>query len=251
MKRLWNSCCVEAVLMTIQLLNFDAPMMTLHSVFGQRSAFLMAVLLCFSWIPASAQEDPAADALLSRVSETMKGYSSVHATYVSTMIDRQSDFEMEQTGEVWLQEEQYHLELGEYTIICDGRTVWTYDPEMGECYVDDADAIAEDGIDPARMFTIWEEGFKKTLKGEENLDGKTVARVDLNPTGAKDNGYHTIQCFIDKVKWEVVQLVVKGRDGTDVVYSIGSLVGTGEVPEGAFTFDPAQYPGATIIDNRL
>ena len=181
----------------------------------------------------------------------MRGYETVHAVYSSKMVDRQSDFEMDQAGEIWVQGNRYHLELGEYIIICDGMTVWTYEPEMGECYIDDAETIAEDGIDPARMFTIWEEGFKKVMKGDAKLGDRLVQRVDLHPDGSEDRSFHTIQCYIDRTSLEVVQLIVKGREGTDVEYRIDEFEGNGDIPEGAFTFDKARFPGTTVIDNRL
>ena len=212
------------------------------------AALLMAVLACSP--RAEAQTDPRPTSR-SCVSEAMWGYETVHAVYSSKMVDRQSDFEMDQAGEIWVQGDRYHLELGEYIIICDGMTVWTYEPEMGECYIDDAETIAEDGIDPARMFTIWEEGFKKVMKGDAKLGDRLVQRVDLHPDGSEDRSFHTIQCYIDPTSLEVVQLIVKGREGTDVEYRIDEFEGNGNIPEGAFTFDKAQFPGTTVIDNRL
>jgi outer membrane lipoprotein-sorting protein len=198
-----------------------------------------------------AQSDPEADRLLTRVSEQMEQYDAVHAQYTSKMVDLQSDLEMDQAGKVWIEGGKYHLELGDYVIVCDGQTVWTYEPEMGECYVDDAETIAEDGIDPARMFTIWEDGFKKVWKGPTDIDGRTLSRVDLHPDGADQRSFHTIQCYIDEKALQVVRLVVKGREGTDVVYDVNVFEGNGTIPEGAFTFDQAKYPGTAIIDNRL
>jgi len=212
---------------------------------------MLIALACLPVLHAGAQSDPAADQLLTQVSEVMRGYETVHAVYTSKMVDRQSDFEMDQAGEIWVQGDRYHLELGEYTIICDGRTVWTYEPEMGECYIDDAETIAEDGIDPARMFTIWEEGFKKVMKGEATLGGRPVKRVDLHPERVDDRSFHTIQCYVDPASLEVVKLIVKGREGTDVEYGIDKFEGNGLVPEGAFTFDVAKFPGTMVIDNRL
>ena len=231
--------------------NFAHPMTFLTPSLRPVVSCILALFLCGGAVSLSAQSDPDAEALLAKVSAAMKGYATVHAEYQSTMIDRQSDFEMEQAGEVWVEGDRYHLRLGQYTIISDGLTVWTYEPEMGECYIDDAEAIAEDGIDPAKMFTIWEEGFKKVYKGGADLDGQTVTRIDLHPEGSEDKGFHTIQCFIDEASLEVVQLVVKGREGTDVVYRIAEFEGNGAIPEGAFTFDVTQYPGTTVIDNRL
>lgn len=212
------------------------------------SAFVMAMI---SSGPLLAQDDPRAASLLAKVSEKMEQYSSFHAEYASLMVDLQSDLEMSQDGEVWIEGDRYHLELGNYVIVCDGQTVWTYEPEMGECYVDDAEVIAEDGVDPAQMFTIWEDGFKQVWKGEVTEAGRSLSRVDLHPDGAEERSFHTIQCFIDSEQLQVVRLVVKGREGTDVVYTITSFEGNGLVPDGAFKFDQAKYPGTTMIDNRL
>ncbi len=216
------------------------------------SSSLTALTVIFSvCLTSSAQEDPRADGLLVRVSEQMQQYETFHARYSSKMVDVQSDFEMDQSGEVWIQGDRYHLELGDYVIVCDGRTVWTYEPEMGECYIDDAETIAEDGVDPAKMFTIWEHGFKKVWKGPVEVEGSSLSRIDLHPTSAEEKSFHTIQCFIDEKALQVVQLIVKGREGTDVVYKIEDFEGNGAVPEGSFTFDKARFPGTTLIDNRL
>jgi len=228
-------------------INFTAPMKP--SLFPM--AAICAVFLAFSSKASAQPEDARADELLSKVSAQMQQYESVHAKYASQMVDVQSDFQMDQSGEVWIKGEQYHLELGDYVIVCDGITVWTYEPEMGECYIDDAETIAEDGVDPARMFTIWEEGFKKVWKGEVELDGKKRSRVDLHPLGAEDRSFHTIQCFIDLQALQVVKLVVKGREGTDVHYVVEIFEGDAPAPEGAFSFDKSRYPGTTMIDNRL
>lgn len=225
-------------------INFAPSMKSIQPFAAFLAALLVAIVL-----PLSAQDDPRAESLLAQVSEQMQQYRSVHAQYASRMVDRQSDFEMDQSGEVWIEGDRYHLELGDYVIICDGQTVWTYEPEMGECYIDDAEAIAEDGVDPARMFTIWEEGFKKSWKGEDAATG--WIRVDLHPEGGEEQSFHTIQCFIDAKALQVMRLVVKGREGTDVEYRIEDFEGDGAVPEGAFTFDKARFPGTTIIDNRL
>ena len=215
------------------------------------TSMAVSALFLASCLTLNAQEDPKAASLLIRVSEQMQQFETFHARYTSKMVDRQSDFEMDQAGEVWIQGERYHLELGDYVIVCDGKTVWTYEPEMGECYIDDAETIAEDGVDPAKMFTIWEDGFKKVWKGTETLDGQALVRIDLHPDGAEERSFHTIQCFIDEKALQVIQLVVKGREGTDVVYRIEDFEGNGQVPEGAFNFDKARHPGTTMIDNRL
>ena len=91
----------------------------------------------------------------------------------------------------------------------------------------------------------------KSEKVSSIVDGRRLTRVDLHPDGAEEQSFHTIQCFIDADALEVVRMVVKGREGTDVVYRIDSFEGNALVPEGAFTFDVTKHPGTTVIDNRL
>jgi len=78
-----------------------------------------------------------------------------------------------------------------------------------------------------------------------------LTRIDLHPEGAEERSFHTIQCFIDEERLQAVKLVVKGREGTDVVYRVQDFEGNGLVPEGAFRFDESRFPGTTLIDNRL
>jgi len=61
--------------------------------------------------------------------------------------------------------DKYSLDIGDYVIISDGVTIWTYEPAVNDCYIDDADLMAEEGMDPSKLFTIWEDDFKSEWKG--------------------------------------------------------------------------------------
>jgi outer membrane lipoprotein-sorting protein len=100
------------------------------------------------------------------------------------------------------------------------------------------------------MFTIWESGFQKTWKGEVDLDGQELVRIDLYPED-KSASYHTIQLWIDEGRRQMVQLLVKGRDGSDVRYLVTRFETDLKLPENSFSFDPADHPDVQLIDNRL
>jgi outer membrane lipoprotein-sorting protein len=199
---------------------------------------------------AHTTSDPQAEELLSEISLRASNYLNINAVYTSTLIDLQADMRLDQAGEVWIEGDKYRLVLGDYTIISDGVTVWTVDTEMGECYIDDAEEIAADGMDPAKMFTIWETGFRKVWKGEVTVGGEELVRVDLYPED-EGSSFHTIQVLIDEARLQVAQLTVKGRDGSDVVYLVTSFLTDVEIPSGSFGFDPTAHPGVQLIDNRL
>ncbi len=192
-----------------------------------------------------------AESILSRLSEEAKEYGSIEATYTSYMVDKVSDFEAKQNGEIFIDDNQYYLDLGDYTIVCDGATIWTYETAVNDCYVDDAEAMAEDGMDPSKLFTIWEDDFKNELKGAVEIEGRKVTHVNLYPNEGDDKPFHTIQLFIDESTMEMVRAVVKGREGTDVTYDVTSFTPRAKVPLEKFQFDASKFPGVSIIDNRL
>jgi len=89
------------------------------------------------------------------------------------------------------------------------------------------------------------------LKEPTEIEGRAVSHVNLYPNQGDEKPFHTIQLFIDEAKMEMVRAVVKGREGTDVTYDVTSFKPRAEVSPSKFVFDANDYPGVSIIDNRL
>jgi outer membrane lipoprotein-sorting protein len=211
--------------------------------------FIVAVTLtacCATW---GWSQD--ANALLGKLSEQAKSYGSIEATYTSIMVDKMSDFEATQAGTIYVDGNKYSLDIGDYLIISDGETIWTYEPAVNDCYVDDAEMMAEEGMDPSKLFTIWEDDFKNEWKGTVDLNGESVVQINLYPLAGDEKPFHTIQLFINEKDLELRRAVVKGREGTDVTYDVSSFKPQAEVPASTFTFDQGKFPGVNMVDNRI
>ena len=206
--------------------------------------FCLGALLPFS--PALAQD---ADALLSKLSDKAQTYTAYEIAYTSTLVDLKNDFELTQEGVVQIEGDRFHLDLGDYVIYCDGETVWTFDPEMNDCYVDDTETMKEEGMDPAKLFTVWEEDFRREWMGRETVAGRDCAHINLY--SSEDKPFHTLQLFLDDKALEIVRIVMKGREGSDVTYTVTSFSTTLQVVPGMFTFPAEKHPGVDLIDNRI
>ncbi|MFT6185167.1 MAG: outer membrane lipoprotein-sorting protein [Flavobacteriales bacterium] len=208
---------------------------------------VLTTLLCsafsFAAIAQTGQE------ILDDLSKSAKTYKTIYAEYESKLIADGVD--QTQKGKVYVEGEKYNLELGNYNIITDGETIWTFDNSSNECYVDNLEDLGDDAMSPAKMFTIWEDNFKNELKGTLDVNGNPHHHVNLYPNNQAEQTYHTIQLYIDKAKMEVTKFVVKGRDGTDVIYSISNFKPNMTMPTGIFNFSAAKHPGVEIIDNRI
>jgi outer membrane lipoprotein carrier protein len=196
--------------------------------------------------PLFAQD---ADALLNKLSEKAQSFKAYEIAYTSTLVDLKNDFELTQQGTVQIEGDRFHLDLGDYVIYCDGETVWTFEPEMNECYIDDTETMKEEGMDPSKLFTVWEEDFRREWMGRTSVEGRNCAHINLY--ASTDKAYHTLQLFVDDKALEVVQIVMKGREGSDVTYTVKSFSTTLEVVPGMFTFPAEKHPGVDLIDNRI
>ena len=125
------------------------------------------------------------------------------------------------------------------------------EPAVNDCYIDDAEMMAEEGMDPSKLFTIWEDDFKNEWKGAVDLNGESLVQINLYPLAGDEKPFHTIQLFISEEDLELRRAVVKGREGTDVTYDVGSFKPQAEVPASTFTFDPGKFPGVNMVDNRI
>ena len=190
-----------------------------------------------------------ADALLNKLSEKAQSFKAYEIAYTSTLLDLKNDFELAQEGIVQIEGDRFHLDLGDYVIYCDGETVWTFEPEMNECYIDDTETMKEEGMDPSKLFTVWEEDFRREWMGRTSVEGRDCAHINLY--ASTDKAYHTLQLFVDDKALEVVQIVMKGREGSDVTYTVKSFSTTLEVAPGMFTFPAEKHPGVDLIDNRI
>jgi outer membrane lipoprotein-sorting protein len=196
--------------------------------------------------PALAQD---ADALLTKLSDKAQTYKAYEIAYTSTLVDLKNDFELTQEGVVQIEGDRFHLDLGDYVIYCDGETVWTFEPEMNECYVDDTETMKEEGMDPAKLFTVWEEDFRREWIGRAAVAGRDCAHINLY--AGEDKPFHTMQLYLDDKALEIVRIVMKGREGSDVTYTVTSFSTTLNVVPGMFTFPAEKHPGVDLIDNRL
>lgn len=205
-----------------------------------------AVVLFSSANAQSSQE------ILDQLSKKAKNYETVHATYSSRLIDKVNDIDQSQDGEVYVKGDKYNLELGDYVMVTDGETIWTYDRSTNDCYVDYlSDVSADEAITPSKMFTVWEQDFKNEFKETLQENGRSLYWVNLYPNDPADKPFHTIQLYIDKQKMEVVRFVVKGREGNDIIYKVKSFETNTSLPDNVFRFDKNKYPGVNVIDNRI
>lgn len=239
--------------------------MKTHSILSGLAFAAMVALPTASFAQAKTgpDYDPKAKTILDGVSATAKAYTSITATFtIST--EKPGAVKESKTGTVILKGNMYKITLDnknskgtpykeEY--YNDGTTMWVYNENDKECTEDYAPDPAkkknENTISPTEIFTFHEKGFKyKFMKEETQAGGKVVQMIDLYPEQADKKPYHTVKLTIDKVKKQIVSIVLMNKDGSKTTYTVNTFTPNTAYTDATFKFDKAKHPGVTIINMK-
>lgn len=205
------------------------------------------VLTTFFAFNISAQEDAQAKGILDKLSKKTKAYTSIKAVFQYTIINKKEGVNEIQEGSILLKGNKYVLSIKGQDVISDGKTVWTYIKESEEVHINSISADENDGtFSPNKLFTLYETGFKYKFVEEKN----NIYNINLYPKDAAAKSFHRIALFIDKLKDQINEVKVYGKDGGEMTYKIKSFTTNTVIADSQFTFDKTKHPKVEIIDLR-
>jgi outer membrane lipoprotein-sorting protein len=152
------------------------------------------------------------------------------------------------TGNIIVKGDKYRLEITGQTVICDGKTVWTYIKDANEVNIDNM-KTDDDAINPTKLLNMYEKNFTYKLIKEATVNGKYVQIIDLKPIKGKK--YYKVRLTIDKALLQIVSSVVFDKNQTTTyTYLVTKFTPNFPVTDAGFTFNKASYPGVEVNDMR-
>lgn len=213
---------------------------------------ILVTLCSIFMLSAFAQDqDPKAKAILDDLSKTTKTYKTITSDFVLTMFNKDKKQTEKQTGKVVVKGQMFKLEIPGNNIVCDGKTIWNYNKDAKEVTIKTYDPNNNDQLNPSKIFTIYETGFKYKYVAEEKVGTALCHAIDLFPS--VDQGkkkYHSIRIYIDKTKKQVVKMKVTMKDQSSNVYDIKGFKPNLEITDASFVFDTKPFKADQIIDER-
>lgn len=209
----------------------------------------MAVAIFGSALTIEAQTSKE---ILDKLSAKAKTFKTITSDFTSTLNNPKAGVNKTNNGSVKIKGSKYYVNMGDFQIWCDGKTVWNYNKSDNSVTIDNLSDVKDGGFDPSAMFTLWEKDFSHEMKNANAvLDGVPCYEINMYPFSPKGKSFHTIVMYIDKAKMEVRQVVVKTRENATITYKIKNFKTTTELPDAEFTFSKSRFPGVEEVDNRL
>lgn len=215
-----------------------------------KKLFFSLLLLSGMAAAGYAQTDVKAKAILADVSKKYKSFPTVKSEFTFTLENQQSNLKEVQQGTLYARAaaNKYKVVMTDQDVLSDGKTQWTYLKKDKEVQVSEVDQHAA-SVSPAKIFTLYEQGFKYQYTGDKKEGSKVYQMIDLTPTDG-NKSYFKVRLSIDKAAKQIANVLIFDKNGNKYNYRVKSFVQHTSVPESTFTFDARKYPGVEVVDLR-
>lgn len=214
------------------------------------TAFLLTATHAF------AQKDAAAKAILNQVSQKYRAYNVIKSDFTFTVDNPQANVKESRNGTLITQSKANKYKVDIYTpgsqsdvdqeIISDGKSQWTYLKKDKEVQLTEADN-SDQNFNPAKIFTIYEHGYKYYYSGDQKIGGKIYQVIELSPEDEKTQ-FFKIRLQIDKVKKQIYSALIFDKSGARYNYTLRTLSPMANAPASTFTFDTKAHPGVEVVN---
>lgn len=209
---------------------------------------LIVLLLVISGIASFAQVDQKAKNILDNVSQKTKANKSITADFEFTMDNAEVELHETSRGKIIIQGNAYKLVLTGIEIYCDGETMWTFVKDANEVNISSVEDSDDSMINPATIFTIYEQGYKNTYLGEYTADGKKTFKIEMIPDEIKE--FSRVILEIDQASYQIVSAVMNGTDDNTYSIKVTSMDTSKSYSATDFSFNEKKHSGVDVIDMR-
>ena len=212
---------------------------------------ILSYFILISNVSFAQDQDPKAKPILDDLSKTTKAYKTIVSEYIFTIINKEKKQIEKQTGKVQVKGNKFKLDIPGNVIVCDGKTIWAHNKDAAEVTIKNFDASNEDQLNPSKIFTMYETGYKYKYEKEEKVGTATCHVIILYPSVKPEKKkFHTVKLYIDKTKKQMVKMVMSMKDGSTQTYEIKVFKPNAELADALFVFDLKPFKADQITDER-
>lgn len=215
-----------------------------------KKIFLTVFLLAGFAGSLFAQYDPKALEILDKVSGKYEKLNGFKADFVYTLNNEAIGTNAETKGEITAKGKMFKLNMNGQEIVSDGKTVWTFQPETNEVYIDHFENVVGENVNPSNIHNLYRKGYKYMYREEKVVNGKPHHVIDLVPEKASDNNYFKIQLVINKQSLTFDSFTIFEKSGNRYEFDIRNFNPEISVEDKSFVFSKNSHPNVVEVDMR-
>ncbi len=195
--------------------------------------------------------DPMATRLLDKISKRYESFKAVDLDF-NLVIEVPGEKKQIQKGKVSQAKNSYRLAMDQQTIISDGKTNWIYLKKNNEVQITNADPNDANGLlTPNQLLQLYKKGdYLYAIIDKVSENGVILTQIEFKPVDKKSE-YAKIRLEVNEKSQLISSVKAFAKDGSRYTFAVTKHNTAAKHPEGYFSFDKSQFPGAHIEDLRM
>jgi hypothetical protein len=194
---------------------------------------------------AFAQSAEKAKSLLDEVSAKMGAYENMYIGFSQTLSNEDAGIkegdEPPINGEINLKGEKYSLNYLGNHFIYDGAKLYVINHDEKEISISDSDLSDDDGfIYPSKLLTFYKEGYNLEMGKLQNIKGKKIQFVTLNPIDSNSE-IIMVELGIDVKTKHIYKLIQTGINASKTMFTITEFKKNEDLSESFFSLNKTKY----------
>jgi len=210
--------------------------------------YILILWTLFSFEGQAQSGDSEAQLLLNEVSAKVKSYRNLTLEFKYVLENTEENIRQETKGKVTIQGDKYVLNILGVTRIYDGESLFTISAEDEEVTISSNNTSDENTITPSELLNFYEDGYTYKLDIIQNVKGKKIQYVRLNPINSESEIKYVLLGIDNKTK-HIHNLIEIGNNDTKTTLTINSFKTNQPISVMFFQFDIDKY--STYYINRL
>ncbi|MBN1117010.1 MAG: outer membrane lipoprotein carrier protein LolA [Bacteroidales bacterium] len=214
---------------------------------------LVIAINFFSLVTAQDEiiQDTAAQRILDNVSLNINSYETIIADFELNIDNRMEDLHSKSSGTIFIKGNKYYMESLGTQVYYNGKTMWSYMPDIKEVTITEPDESEGDFVDnPALIFSFYKRDFKYRLVGEVKVENNWMYEIELYPKDL-NQPYSRFKLYVEKGSNDLYMVKAISKDAIDYTIYILNTKFNKEVKDDKFSFKEENFPGIEIIDMRF
>jgi outer membrane lipoprotein-sorting protein len=187
------------------------------------------------------QNDPKAEDLLQKVSETINSYDTIGIDFSYLLENRNEDIRQKINGQLLLKDNSYRLDFMEIIQICDGLKTYTIVPENEEVSVNPVSDDDTTTITPNKLLSFYKKGYVLQWDILQSVMGKKIQFIKLIPIDTNSEISYLL-LGIDRATYHIHKLIEIGKNKTQTVLTVNQFRINPNIPSSQFEFNRSDYP---------
>ncbi len=210
-----------------------------------KQILLFIALIGLSTVQINAQNDPAADKLLNKVTQKLNSYKNIYAEFKYSLVNKKAGVTQQTKGNVTIQGNKFHAGYMGIEDIFDGQKRYQIIHENEEINV--TSHKDEDEFTPNKIFSFYKKGYTKKMDIKQNVKGHIIRYVKLIPRNSHSSEKH-ILLGIDMKTLNIHNAIIIEKNGSVINLDITRFQTNKVLPAKLFQFDKSKYSDYYIND---